>query len=161
MVCHEGGPTVGPEAGGLPPAPVTLPSVGAMARQAGCKGRSQPPVACGINTVPWSLNAFAASPLGSTWRMTFPHAESWSWKVSVQQLATPRYKSPLVWTRPAKLRLGLLKKPRSLSENTPNWNTGISATSTAHDMLTSSPTVPAPAREVVAVTCRLTGSNWA
>ena len=48
-----------------------------------------------------------------------------SWKVRVAVPETPRYKSPLVCTRPSKSSSGLEKKPKSLSENTPNWNTGI------------------------------------
>jgi hypothetical protein len=36
-------------------------------------------------------------------------------------------------------KLGPLKKERSLSENTPNWNTGISATCALRVMLTSCP----------------------
>jgi len=45
----------------------------------------------------------------------------------------------LVCTGPATSKFGPLKKERSLCENTPNWNTGISATCALRVILTSCP----------------------
>ena len=78
-----------------------------MARQAGWVP-SQPCAAVRMSTVPLSLLEAAGNPFGSTVRITLPKAVILSWKVRVAPLDTPKYKSPLVCTRPWKSRLGLL-----------------------------------------------------
>ncbi len=74
--------------------------------------------------MPSKLLVVTFSPLGKTALATWPTAVMRSRNVRVRPSNTEGNRFPLVWTRPPKSKSSPPKNVRSVSENTPNWNTG-------------------------------------